>query len=156
MADDDPNDDLERRLDRTLRALPLRRAPAALESRVLAELERRAALPWWRRRFDLWPLHARALFVALCGGLAGAIFLGGAVAVDRILALPWTHPALRIMDSTAHLVVLAARYSLAAHYALPAWVYGAIAICAVLYGILFGLGAVVYRSVYLHSTAGAR
>ena len=43
--------EIEARLGQALRALPERRAPATLESRVLDTLARRAPLPWWRRDF---------------------------------------------------------------------------------------------------------
>jgi hypothetical protein len=42
MTDNDSDETLERAVDRALRELPLRRAPHTLESRVFAELERRA------------------------------------------------------------------------------------------------------------------
>jgi hypothetical protein len=39
--------------------------------------------------------------------------------------------------------------ALAVHARLPAWAYQATAVWALLYAILFGLGAVVYRTLYL-------
>ena len=71
------SDPLEQLLDRTLRPLPLRRAPPALQSHVLEELQRRAALPWWRRSFAHWPSAARAGFVLVCLALVGMVILGG-------------------------------------------------------------------------------
>jgi len=50
---------LAKRVDAELRALPLVRAPAALQARVLAELARRQALPWWRQSFRDWPMAAQ-------------------------------------------------------------------------------------------------
>lgn len=47
----DPEEKLERLIHRTLRDLAPRRAPRTLEARVFAELERRAALPWWRQSY---------------------------------------------------------------------------------------------------------
>ena len=46
----------------------------ALESRVLGELARRAAQPWWRRNFGHWPTLARAGFVTACLALVGSFF----------------------------------------------------------------------------------
>src|SRR6185437_10884347 len=66
-------DPLEQLLDRTLHPLPLRRAPPTLQSRVLEELQRRAALPWWRRSFAHWPSAARAGFVLVCLALIGVV-----------------------------------------------------------------------------------
>jgi hypothetical protein len=60
-----PGDDtLAPVIHRALRSLPGRAAPAALEARVMAEISRRAALPWWRQSFARWPLPARAVFLA--------------------------------------------------------------------------------------------
>ena len=39
---------------------------------MLAELARRAALPWWRKSFAHWPMAARAAFVVLGAGIAAA------------------------------------------------------------------------------------
>src|SRR4051794_8580369 len=68
---------LERLIHRTLRDLPSRHAPRSLEQRVLAEIERRAALPWWRKSFAHWPVAARAGFILVSAGFAKlAIMLG--------------------------------------------------------------------------------
>jgi hypothetical protein len=139
---------LERLLDRALHGLPLRRAPVTLESRVFGELERRAALPWWRRSFAHWPPLARAVFLVICGALIKLAFLGGATAVAGVRSLSWTREAGVLVASAGNLAALLA------HTPPPAWAYGAIAVCAVLYAILFGLGAAVYRALYLQPLNG--
>ena len=144
----EPNDSLERLLERTLHELPLRRAPPTLESRVLCELQRRAALPWWRRSFAHWPLPARAVFVVICGALIRLAFLGGAAAVAGALSLSWAREIGVLMASGGNLATLLAR-------TLPVtWLYDGIAACAVLYAVLFGLGAAVYRTLYLQPLNG--
>jgi hypothetical protein len=135
---------LERLLDRALRELPLRRAPLTLESRVLRELEHRASLPWWRRSFAYWPLLARAAFLVICGALIRLAFLGGATAVAGVRSLSWAREVGAITASSA-----ANLAALVAHTAPPAWAYEGIAVCAVLYAVLFGLVAAVYRTLYL-------
>src|ERR1700691_1431904 len=110
----DPGDELERLLDRTLRERPLRSAPATLESRVLIELQRRAALAWWRRSFAHWPLPARAGFVVICAALIRLAFVGGSAAVAGVsslqefhaLPLAWMHQALVLMTSAGNLAAL--------------------------------------------------
>ena len=144
----EPNDSLEGLLERTLHELPLRRAPPTLESRVLCELQRRAALPWWRRSFAHWPLPARAVFVVICGALIRLAFLGGAAAVAGALSLSWAREIGVLMASGGNLATLLAR-------TLPVtWLYDGIAACAVLYAVLFGLGAAVYRTLYLQPLNG--
>jgi len=151
MSTDESNDPLEHLLHRTLRELPLRRAPPTLESRVLVELERRADLAWWRRSFAHWPLPARAAFFVMCGGLVALAFLGGPAAVSNLrslhesgaLSLSWARQAGVLMASAGNLVALIAR-------AVPETrLYQGIAVGAVLYAVLFGLGAAVYRTLYL-------
>ena len=144
----DPHDPLERLLDRTLRELPPRRAPPTLESRVFAELERRASLPWWRRSFAHWPLMARAAFLLICTALAGLAIAGAAAATADVRSLYWAREAGALMASGGSLVTLLARI------APPPWLYEGIAVCAVLYAALFGLGAALYRTLYLQPLNG--
>ncbi len=143
MITNDPEETLERRLDRTLRELPMRRAPATLESRVLGELRRRAALPWWRRSFAHWPLLARILFLAICGASIRLAFLGGATAAAGVRSLSWSHQLGTLAASGGNLAALVART------APPPWLYEGVVVCGVLYAILFGLGAAAYRTLYL-------
>ena len=142
-----PHDPLERLFARTLRELPPRRAPPTLESRVFAELERRASLPWWRRSFAHWPLMVRAVFLLICTGLAGLAITGAAAAAADVRSLYWAREIGSLMASGASLVALLAGIS------PPLWFYEGIAVCAVLYAALFGLGAVLYRTLYLQPAA---
>lgn len=150
-------DDLERALvTRALRDLPLRRAPATLEGRVLSELARRAAHPWWRRSFGQWPILARAVFLLICAGLIRLAFLEGAAAVagvhslhdSGVLPLSWARDVGVLAATAGNLVALLARTS------PPSWVYEGIAVCAALYALLFGLGAAVYRTLILQPHNG--
>jgi len=82
-------DRLERLLGDTMHRLPARPAPHTLESRVLGELARRAAQPWWRRSFGHWPAFARVGLVAGCGVVIGITLLAGLwtrLAVDSLQA----------------------------------------------------------------------
>ena len=154
----DIDDKLERLLQRELSALPLRRAPGALESRVLGELARRAALPWWQRSFANWPVGPRVIFVLICVALIGATFLGGVSAVLGVrsltevgaLLLSWIQPALVVAASAGGLAALLLRLI------PPLWLYGGLAVGAMLYVMLFGLGAAAYRMLYRPSLAGDR
>jgi hypothetical protein len=150
---------LERLMNETLRGLPSRAAPSTLESRVFGELLRRAALPWWRRSFAHWPLPARAGFVLVCFALIASTVLGGASAMlgagsfTPIAAqvLLWMKPFLALMSSAGGLAALLVRII------PPLWIYGALAVGALLYVTLFGLGAAAYRALYLRpSVAGER
>jgi hypothetical protein len=149
--DPEAKDKSEQLLNRVLRDLPLRPAPVTLESRVFRKLERRAALPWWRRGFKSWPLVARAAFVAICSAIIGFTFLDGswAAAGTRVLheagalSVSWTGPVVAVITSARELAALLLRAI------PPIWLYGGIAAAAMLYAVLFGLGAAAYRTLYL-------
>ena len=67
------NAQLEAAIDRELKALPHLSAPQTLLPRIMATLERRTVLPWYRRAWQTWPmpLQLSSLFVLLAvfGGL---------------------------------------------------------------------------------------
>src|SRR5437773_8945657 len=73
----DHDERLERVVDRTLRELPPRRAPISLEQRVLAEIARRVALPWWHKSFAHWPVPVRAVFMVVLAGVIKLVLIGG-------------------------------------------------------------------------------
>jgi hypothetical protein len=142
----DESDDSDRRLAqllvRALNELPVRSAPATLESRVLGVLARRAAAPWWRQNFAYWPRYARTLFFAVCGALNAVAFIGGA----RIVAGVGSAQAWRQVSAV---VAAAAALSVSMVRAIPpAWRYEGAAIAIVLYALLFALGAAAYRTLW--------
>lgn len=148
---------LERVLGQALQGLPLRRAPSSLESRVIGELQRRAAQPWWRASFTNWPVAARVAFVLTCAALIAATILGGVSAYlgDQSLneaaaaLLGWLNPLLTVLSSAGGLVALLIRVI------PPIWLYGSLGLGVFLYVTLFGLGAAAYRTLYLQpSLAG--
>ncbi len=143
---------LEQLLTRTVRDLPLRRAPPALESRVLRELERRAALSWWRRSFSHWPMGARAAFAVVCVLLVRWTFQGGAWAVGALgslhdsgaLSMPWMRRAAAEAGALQQLAASLARA------VPPEWLFDGLVVGAVLYTALLGLGIAAYRTLYLN------
>jgi hypothetical protein len=148
---------LEQALNQALGGLPLRRAPGTLEARVVSELRRRAALPWWRVSFANWPVGARVAFVLICAALVAATILGGASAYlggrpwneAFALVLSWVHPFLAVMSSVGGLAAMLLRVI------PPVWLYGGLGLGILLYVMLFGLGAAAYRTLYLWpSSAG--
>ncbi len=143
MDTNESDQTLERQVRETLAELPMRRAPATLEARVLSELARRAALPWWRRSFAHWPLAARAGFLAVCAVSIAFALRGAAAAMDAVHSLAWAREAGMLMASGGNLLAALA------HAPVPGWLYGAMTVYALLYAFLFGLGAAVYRMLYL-------
>jgi hypothetical protein len=143
---------LEQLLTRTMREVPLQRAPATLESRILRELERRAALPWWRRSFAHWPMGARAAFAVLAVVLVTWVFRGVIWAGDVLsslhdsgaLSMPWVQRATALAGAAGQLAASLTR-------AVPSqWVFDGVAASAALYAALFGLAIAAYRMLYLN------
>jgi len=68
---------LEVEIDRELNALPEIAAPARLIARVMATIELRKALPWFRRAWHTWPGPLQAVFLVTMLALFGGICFGG-------------------------------------------------------------------------------
>ena len=141
----------EQLVHRTLRELPLRRAPRSLEQRVLAEIERRAALPWWRRSFAHWPAVARAGFIVLCAGLVRLVLAGGGSMAAGFAPtefanafaqqFAWMDRGLVIGRALAGFCEIMSRN-------IPAlWLYIGLVFFASMYAALFGLGAAAYKAI---------
>jgi len=149
MNPQDP-DRLEASIHRVLRSVPDRRAPAGFQARVLAEIARREALPWWKKSFAHWPAAIRALFFAgsavAAAVVASAIVLawrgsgaaGLAGAAESFAWLKAARDMLTSTDSSLHLVFAA----------IPRlWLYGAVGVVGALYALLGAIGATAYRAI---------
>jgi hypothetical protein len=147
MAPDD--DRIERLVHRALRDLPDRPAPRDLAGRVLSEVGRRSALPWWRLPHSRWPGPARAAFLAVSGAAGLSAAAGVAWATDRAFqeALGVILP--RLLDRMALLPSVAsdgAEAFAAVAGAVPAvWTTGLFAAATAGFAILAVLGATAYR-----------
>ncbi|MCX6909481.1 MAG: hypothetical protein NTY01_15765 [Verrucomicrobia bacterium] len=87
-----PEQDLEKLMERELRSLPPPRAPETLAPRVMAAITARATLPWHQRTWFEWPLGwqvaSAALtvaFLAMLMMLAPWRALAGAKAVVQLV-----------------------------------------------------------------------
>jgi hypothetical protein len=142
---------LESFVDQLVRGQPLRRAPASLEARVLAQLAlQQTPIPWWRKGFTDWPLAARAAFLIASYGfvrlaIAGVMSIVAFVGSREIAgtAISWVHLGVEALSATASMCSLILRTI------PPSWLYG-MAVCGfALYALLFGLGTVAYRTLYV-------
>jgi hypothetical protein len=68
---------LEAAISRELKALPELSAPDALASRVMAAIEQRARVPWYRRSWQTWPAALQAASLVVLLALFGGLCLGG-------------------------------------------------------------------------------
>jgi hypothetical protein len=145
-------DELEKRIHRTLRALPERQAPQSLENRVLAELSRRAALPWWRRSYLQWPLAMRAGFVVLSTA-AGAtlIWVMYGIRSSGELAEIAAHVSQHFQWLAIAQAVGASLIQAGGDLARaipPLWLYTGLGVLAACYATLAGVGAAAYRAFF--------
>jgi hypothetical protein len=144
-------DRLEQQLHAALRRLPPLAAPATLESRVLRELARREALPWWRKGFGRWPLAARVLFVPLSAGFIKLAFLSVG-AFGSIVATAQRTTALGTVESrwqtlSGMLQTVRTVGGLIMQNVPQVWIYGLLGFGLLLYVSLFGIGAAAFRSL---------
>jgi hypothetical protein len=141
---------LEARLQALFRDQPPRRAPRSLEQRVLAEITRREALPWWRKSFSFWPAAVQFAFLFVGVGLAlgtvaAAILLfsgnSWSLELERVTE-PVTNTLLTLRSAGAALVDMVRGW-------LPpiptTWVYAFLLMVGAAYAALVGIGATAYR-----------
>ena len=132
---------LERLIDKALRDQPLRRAPLDLESKVMAEIARRAAAPWWHGSFSGWPVTARLLFIA---GSAALIAL--VLKASTLILAPIKPSAL--LGDIAWVPSLFMTIGTVVRDLPSLWLYVGVAILGALYLTLFGVSAAAYRTLY--------
>jgi hypothetical protein len=148
----DHEQQLERAIHRTLRELPPRTAPRALEQRVLAEIARRVALPWWRQSFVHWPVTARAAFLLLLAGavkiaLMGTVWVMAGFDVAQFREA-FATPFAWLDSSVAVTGAIADFFEIMLRNVPTLWLYGGLAFVAAMYAALFGLGAAAYKALY--------
>ncbi len=68
---------LESEIDRELKGLPDLPAPGSLARRVLAGIEQRRSVPWYRQAWQNWPLPLRAGALVVLAALFGALCFAG-------------------------------------------------------------------------------
>ncbi len=147
MSNTPDHQSLERFTDAVLRDLPPRRAPASFEARVLAELERRAAQPWWQSSYRDWPAIVRIAFLAACVAL-GSLAVRATEWLFGRSASTISGIESDLSPAAASVKATASAFSFIVHSIPSVWIYGAIAVMAVMYIVLFGIGAAAYRTLY--------
>lgn len=144
-------EELEKLIHQNLRALPDRAAPRSLESRVLAAIEARQSLPWWRQSFAHWPMAARGAFLVVTGILAAlliGLFFRSGVAVDGKAVV--SGPLAVLAQLRTIVGGIGAAGSMVLRSIPSYWLYGGLAVIGVMYATLLGLGATAYRYFINH------
>jgi hypothetical protein len=152
---DEHGDRLETVVERALRDLPQRRAPAALEMRIDREIQRRAALPWWHRSFAHWSVPTRSAFIAACLGVMTLTTTGIVGSGDSRYAHTLAAWALDRTQAAASIAASAnAVAALLARLVPGEWLRIGLGLGVFFYVVLFGLGAAAYRTLYLEPHPG--
>jgi hypothetical protein len=147
----DPRLQLERTIQQAIRDLPARRAPRSLEQRVLAEIARRAAMPWWRKSFAHWPIAARGVFIVVSAGMIKLALMFGVWVMAGFdtaqfkdafaVQFTWLENGRAVINALGDFAAIMARNI------PPLWLYVGLALFAAMYATLFGLGAAAYRAL---------
>jgi hypothetical protein len=137
-------DELERKITHALRDQPLRRAPSTLERRVLAQVEAGAAVAHWRRGFAHWPIAARVAFLAAS---VGVVKVALSIAMWLSMPLDSRASAFDLPSQVAWLQTLFVAIGSIARTVPSLWVHAGIAVLAIMYVALFGIGASAYRTM---------
>ncbi|HEY5079165.1 MAG TPA: hypothetical protein VII43_04935 [Opitutaceae bacterium] len=150
MNSQDP-DRLEAAIHRVLRSVPDRKAPAGMELRILAELSRRAALPWWRKSYAYWPLAFRATFF-VGSAVAAALLVSGLIALGRStggqdLAGGVAQPFAWLSSGRSLVESINANFRQLIAMIPPVWLYGVVGTIALCYAALAVIGAAAYRAL---------
>ncbi|HTY93321.1 MAG TPA: hypothetical protein VMC02_05510 [Steroidobacteraceae bacterium] len=151
--DREPEDaaQLEQRVTRVLAGSAQFKAPQDLQTRVLQDIERRARVPWWRRRVLEWPPLAQALF-ALTGALTAAVLVLGRLTTSFAFGEVIERPAAVLQQPAAQLHVTLDVISVfdrladtvAGNLSDEVW-YAGLALCIAAYVALLVLVACGYR-----------
>ncbi len=149
MNSPDQRNPWEDALDSALKSLPSRRAPVALEARVLAAIAAQQAKPWWRKGFAHWPSTMRLVFLIVTATIAGGtawVLLNGAGSPSVAAIGDGIGSVFRWWGQARSLAGDLVR--LAADSLSPAaqlWILTGIGLVALCYATLIGAGAALYR-----------
>jgi hypothetical protein len=146
---------LEQLIAAGLRRQPALKAPGSLQSRVFAEIARRAVLPWYHRSFRGWPVLMQVSFV----------FTALATVVLARSVILWSHPVHAASELAAPMSggfsflqslgsawsalgsMFSAIGSALLHRVPGFWLVVGVGVAFAMYAMLAGIGVAVFRAV---------
>lgn len=145
-------EELEQKIHALLREQPVRRAPVSLESRVLGEIARRQALPWWQQSYSYWPNPMKLAFMVIATGVAGVALLLSMHLLGFVSAESVRQTFEPVMGAANTLRVLGSALGNIVSPYLPdfssTYLYAALAVVGGAYAVMLGLGATAYRVLW--------
>jgi hypothetical protein len=140
-----PEPSVESLIDHQLKSLPPLAAPDSLLPRVLAALEARAALPWYRRAWQTWPRGGQILSLAALAAACAAFGLAGGHFSNSDLVRP-TAGAWGLATVVANLLAtLGQALLLTLKHLSPTWLAAALLVLATGWFSCIGLGTALFR-----------
>jgi hypothetical protein len=140
---------LEAAVDRELKALPNLRAPRTLLPRVMAAIDQRAVLPWYRRAWQTWPMALQVVSMLILLGIFSGLCLGSwqlAQAPAVVSAASEASGWFRIVSTISNtLGVLANALALAVKSLGPLVLFGTIMALLLSYAACVGFGTLYVR-----------
>lgn len=126
----------------------------SLEARVLGEIARRQALPWWQQSYAFWPNAVKLSFLVIATGIAGALLLFSM----QLLGVVSGESVRQIFEPFVGAVyTLRAGASAVIGLVTPSMpelsntvIFGGLAIVGGAYAVMLGLGATAYRVLWQH------
>jgi hypothetical protein len=143
---------LEAEISRELKALPELAAPVALVNRVMAALEQRATVPWYRRSWQTWPAALQTASLVVLLALFGGLCLAGwelsqteaaTLAVHRVGE--W-FSGLSVVGNTFNVLVNAA--ALVVRKLGTGFTIACLVLAGLGYALCIGLGTVYYQLAF--------
>jgi uncharacterized membrane protein len=143
---------LEAILHRQLRQLPDLRAPQTLAPRVMAAIQAKARLAWWRQPFWSWPLLARVGLESLATvGIGLLLWLGWMLQGTAIgpVAAPPSGKLFMALQSVLELATILGNAMLViGRSGLQPWLLVGLGMTMLMYLLCLGAGTTLVRVAY--------
>jgi hypothetical protein len=143
---------LETAISRELRALPELAAPTALVNRVMAAIEQRVTVPWYRRSWQTWPATLQTASLVVLLALFGGVCLAGwelSQAEATTLALhrvgEW-FSGLSVIGNTLNVLVNAA--ALVVKKLGTGFIVACLVLAGLGYALCVGLGTIYFQLAF--------
>jgi len=148
----DYDQQLESAIRRELKALPQLTAPASVTNRVLAVLEFRQNVPWYRRSWVTWPATLRLASLAAMLALFGGLCLAGWELSQTETTLSAVHRAgqwFSSLNTIGNLIsILAGSVALVVKKLGTVFIIACLIAAGLGYAMFMGLGTVYFRLAF--------